>query len=178
MGTRLGTRERVCELSWERGNVHGNSVGNVGTCMGTQLGARRTWERTIDYSLGTPTHVWDITLATVHRAHTILIIFIFCWQSTILHHTYVDWGMTLSVNYEYTTVQKPYIVVSILYINECTPPMEVCHWLQCAHIAILQLSTKLITSSVQNGPLYRLPQNTRTFTLAPLIPLALGFQCL
>jgi hypothetical protein len=106
MGTSVGTWERAWELDWEHGNV--------GTCMGTQLGARRTWERSSDFSLGTPTHVWDITLATVHRAHTILIIFIFSWQSTILHHTYVDWGMTLSVNCEYTNVQKPYIVVCIL----------------------------------------------------------------
>ena len=37
--------ERSWELEWEHGSLYVNSIGNVGTCMGTRLGTWRTWER-------------------------------------------------------------------------------------------------------------------------------------
>ena len=83
MGSCMGTWEHVRELVWERTSMCGNSFGNVGTC-----------ERHGGTSLGTRSHVWDITLASVHCLHSMTIIFIISWHCTTLHNTYVECCMT------------------------------------------------------------------------------------
>ena len=103
MGTFMGTREREREPLWE----HGNTSGNVGTCVehelvvGIVLGYMGT-ARMI------PCTRWCLDMGTlcvlgntyihaeihymhhVHRLQPILIKFMFSWKCTTVHCTYGD----------------------------------------------------------------------------------------
>lgn len=136
------------------GNVHGNLPKGMSACMITRSG---TWERAGETQLGTSicevwTRMgnfsgnrgtgWDITFANEHHLHTIFVIFINSCLRTNLHVT-----CTCSVPPHMFEIARklrlksPTLRFENLGINACTPHMMICHCLQCAHIAILVVST-------------------------------------